>query len=94
MSVAIEQTEVTVEAESPISTEPENNAGAMVLRGTDLDALPDDPDDLADALQALAGPSAGLGGGETYIDGFSQRCVAPRVLVDVRDEALQHAADE
>ncbi len=78
LTVAIEQTEVTVEAESPISTEPENNAGALVLRGTDLDALPDDPDDLADALQALAGPSAGLGGGETYIDGFSDGQLPPK----------------
>jgi hypothetical protein len=78
LSVAIEQTEVTVEAESPISTEPENNAGAMVLRGTDLEALPDDPDDLLEALQALAGPSAGLGGGETYIDGFSGGNLPPK----------------
>src|SRR5687768_3447461 len=78
LTVAIEQTEVTVEAESPISTEPENNAGALVLRGTDLDALPDDQDDLAEALQALAGPSAGLGGGETYIDGFSDGQLPPK----------------
>jgi hypothetical protein len=78
LSVAIEEAEVTVEAESPISTEPENNAGALVLRGTDLDALPDDPDDLADALQALAGPSAGLEGGETYIDGFSGGQLPPK----------------
>ena len=78
LSVALEQTEVTVEAESPISTEPENNAGALVLRGTDLEALPDDPDDLADALQALAGPSAGLEGGETYIDGFSGGQLPPK----------------
>ena len=78
LSVAIEQTEVTIEAESPISTEPENNAGALILRGTDLEALPDDPDDLADALQALAGPSAGLGGGETYIDGFSGSQLPPK----------------
>ena len=78
LTVAIEQTEVTVEAESPISTEPENNAGALLLRGTDLDALPDDQDDLAEALQALAGPSAGLGGGETYIDGFSDGQLPPK----------------
>src|SRR5688572_25852762 len=78
LTVAIEQTEVTVEAESPISTEPENNAGALVLRGTDLDALPDDQDDLAEALQALAGPSAGLSGGSTYIDGFSGGRLPPK----------------
>ncbi len=78
LSVAVEQAEVTITAESPISTEPENNAGALVLRGEDLEALPDDPDDLSDALQALAGPSAGLEGGETYIDGFSGGRLPPK----------------
>ena len=78
LSVAIEQAEVTITAEAPISTEPENNAGAVVLRGEALNALPDDPDDLADALQALAGPSAGLNGGSTYIDGFSSGRLPPK----------------
>src|SRR2546423_2153763 len=78
LNVAIEQAEVTITAEAPISTDPENNAGALVLRGEDLNALPDDPDDLADALQALAGPSAGLSGGSTYIDGFSGGRLPPK----------------
>lgn len=78
LPVAVEQAEVTITAESPISTEPENNAGALVLRGEDLEALPDDPDDLSDALQALAGPSAGLEGGETFIDGFSGGRLPPK----------------
>ncbi|HEV2904765.1 MAG TPA: hypothetical protein VGW32_06945, partial [Pyrinomonadaceae bacterium] len=76
--VAVEQAEVTITAESPISTEPENNAGALVLRGEDLAALPDDPDDLSDALAALAGPSAGLEGGDTFIDGFSGGRLPPK----------------
>ena len=70
LSVSLAQQEVNVSAEAPISTEPENNAGAIVLRGQDLQALPDDPDELADALQALAGPAAGPNGGQIYIDGF------------------------
>jgi hypothetical protein len=78
LNVAIEQSEVTITAEAPIDTEPENNAGALVLRGEALNALPDDPDDLADALQALAGPSAGLNGGSTYIDGFSGGRLPPK----------------
>ena len=49
-----------------------------MLRGTDLDALPDDQDDPSLTLQALAGPSAGLGGGETYIDGFSDGQLPPK----------------
>ena len=58
--------------------EPDNNATALVLRGEDLAALPDDPDDLADALQALAGPGAGPNGGSIYIDGFSGGQLPPK----------------
>ena len=79
MSVAIEQETVTVTAEPPVSTEPESNAGAVVLRGADLDALPDDPDDLTDALQALAGPSSGPNGtADIFIDGFSGGRLPPK----------------
>jgi hypothetical protein len=49
-----------------------------VLRGEDLAALPDDPDDLSDALQALAGPGAGPNGGSIYIDGFSGGQLPPK----------------
>ena len=48
-----------------------SNASAVVLRGSDLQALADDPEDLLSDLQALAGPSAGPSGGAIYIDGFS-----------------------
>lgn len=78
MSISIEQVEVTVQAEEPLNTEPENNLGAVTLRGTDLDSLPDDPDDLGEALQALAGPSAGQEGGEIFIDGFSGGRLPPK----------------
>ena len=64
---------VTVEdtAGPAVSTEASNNASATVLRGSDLQALSDDPDDLMTDLQALAGPSAGPNGGSIFIDGFS-----------------------
>src|SRR5205823_4979864 len=72
LKVTIEQQKVTVAADTTgVNTEPENNVGALVLRGADLESLPDDPDDLAAALQALAGPAAGPNGGQIYIDGFS-----------------------
>ncbi|MCA1632047.1 MAG: carboxypeptidase regulatory-like domain-containing protein, partial [Acidobacteria bacterium] len=79
LTVAIEQEEVTVTAESPVSTDPESQAGAVVLRGEDLDALPDDPEDLSEALQALAGPSVGAeGGAEIYLDGFTGGRLPPK----------------
>lgn len=71
--------EVTIEAEEPFGTEPESNTNALVLRGTDLESLPDDPEDLSEALQALAGPTAGADGeGQVYIDGFSGGRLPPK----------------
>jgi len=78
LKVTIEQQQVTVAAEQPISTEPTNNANQQVLTGKDLDALPDDPDELAAALQALAGPSMGPNGGTITIDGFGGGRMPPK----------------
>ena len=78
--LAAEKQEITVAEQSAtaLSVEPDNNATALVLRGEDLAALPDDPDDLSDALQALAGPGAGPNGGSIYIDGFSGGQLPPK----------------
>ena len=82
LKVTIEEQKVTVAADSSnLSTEADNNAGAIVLKGDDLDSLPDDPDDLAAALQALAGPSAGPNGGQIFIDGFSGGRLPPRSAI-------------
>ncbi|HEX8117230.1 MAG TPA: hypothetical protein VF521_08155, partial [Pyrinomonadaceae bacterium] len=80
LTVAIEQEEVTVTAEAPVGTEAESQAGAVVLRGADLDALPDDPDDLSEALQALAGPGSGSSedGAQIYVDGFTGGRLPPK----------------
>src|ERR1044072_8435571 len=79
LKVAIEEQKVTVNTDTrELSTEPENNAGAVVLKGEDLESLPDDPDDLAAALQALAGPSAGPNGGQIFVDGFTGGRLPPR----------------
>lgn len=80
LQVSLEKQEVTVkgEAGAAVNTEPDNNAGALILRQEDLDALPDDPDELASDLQALAGPSAGPNGGQIYIDGFSGGRLPPK----------------
>lgn len=78
LSVTLVQEDVTVAAESPVSTEAENNQSALVIKGTDIDSLPDDPDDLAAALQALAGPAAGPEGGQIFIDGFTGGRIPPK----------------
>jgi hypothetical protein len=69
--VTAEQRIEVEEEASGISLTPENNASALVLRGSELDALSDDSDELRNDLRALAGPSAGPSGGAIYIDGFS-----------------------
>ncbi len=61
LSIHVEQQKVEVSADSgsQLSVSPENNAGAIVLSGKDLDQLSDDPDQLQSDLEALAGPSVG-----------------------------------
>ena len=82
LKVAIEEQKVTIATDNrELSTEPENNAGAVVLKGDDIEALPDDPDDLAAALQALAGPSAGPNGGQIFVDGFTGGRLPPRASI-------------
>lgn len=72
LDIQVQQEEVDVEDDSSqVQVSPSNNASAIVLKGADLDALPDDPDELEQDLQALAGPSAGPNGGQIYIDGFT-----------------------
>ena len=70
--------QVEVSNQGNVSTDPDNNAGATVLKEKDLEALPDDPDELEAALQALAGPSAGPNGGQIYIDGFTGGQLPPK----------------
>lgn len=81
LKVAQIQSEVKVESNPPISTESNSNANQQVLSGKDLEALPDDPDELAAALQALAGPSIGPGGGQIFIDGFSGANLPPKEAI-------------
>jgi hypothetical protein len=61
--ITLEKQVITVNEEQGLNTDPQNNADAVVLRGQDLDVLPDDPDALASAVQAMADPSAGPNGG-------------------------------
>ena len=79
LTIASGKQEVTVAADAnTVSTEASSNAGAIVLREADLQALSDDPDDLEADLQALAGPSAGPNGGQIFIDGFSNGKLPPK----------------
>ena len=79
MAIQTEQQNVVVTDESPsVSTEADQNANSLTIKGKDLDALSDDPDELSNELSALAGPSAGPNGGQIYIDGFTGGQLPPK----------------
>jgi hypothetical protein len=72
---------VDINAGDTVDTDPNNNANATVLKDKDLDALPDDPDELEAALQAMAGPLAGPDGGQINIDGFTGGRIPPKEAI-------------
>jgi Carboxypeptidase regulatory-like domain len=79
LAIAVEQEQVTVNDESQnVGLSPDQNSSAVVIRGSDLDALSDDPDELQNELQALAGPAAGPNGGQIFIDGFEGGQIPPK----------------
>jgi Carboxypeptidase regulatory-like domain/TonB dependent receptor len=79
MAIEVEQQKVQVSDTAPtVDVNPSSNAGAIVISGKELEALPDDPDELLQDLQALAGPSAGPSGGQMYIDGFTAGQLPPK----------------
>jgi TonB dependent receptor len=75
-----EQQEKVIVSDSTtqLDTSSGSNANSLSLKGKDLDALSDDPDELQDELTALAGPSAGPNGGQIYIDGFTAGQLPPK----------------
>ncbi len=79
MVIQEQSQQVQVNAQSSqLSVDPDANASATVLKGADLDALSDDPDELSDELTALAGPAAGPSGGQLYVDGFTGGQLPPK----------------
>jgi hypothetical protein len=82
MAIATEQQSVIVTDESPsVNVEASGNSNAIIIKGSDLDALSDDPDELASELNALAGPAAGPNGGQIYIDGFTGGQLPPKSAI-------------
>src|SRR5271167_529630 len=79
LQIAVEQQHIEVQEESPtVGVSAENSAGTLVIKGDDLKALSDDPDELSAELTALAGPAAGPSGGQIYVDGFTGGQLPPK----------------
>ncbi|WP_213806472.1 carboxypeptidase regulatory-like domain-containing protein [Granulicella sp. dw_53] len=79
LAIQTEQQEVQVTAQTAqVSVDADSNASSTVIKGKDLDALSDDPDELSSELTALAGPAAGPNGGQIYVDGFTGGQLPPK----------------
>jgi hypothetical protein len=83
LQVQAQEEKVNVQSERPTQLDvgSSSSAGALVIKGKDLEALSDDPDELSSELQALAGPSAGPSGGQIYIDGFTGGQLPPKSAI-------------
>lgn len=66
---------------SEVSADPAANGTALTLGQKELETLSDDPDELQQQLQALAGPGAGPDGGLIYIDGFTGGTLPPKASI-------------
>jgi hypothetical protein len=82
MTIEVQEQKIQVSDTAPtVDVNPASNAGAITISGKELEALPDDPDELLTDLQALAGPSAGPNGGQLYIDGFTAGQLPPKASI-------------
>jgi hypothetical protein len=79
LAIEIQKERVEVsETSTQLDISSEANANSITIKGKDLEALSDDPDEMQDELTALAGPSAGPNGGQMYIDGFTAGQLPPK----------------
>ena len=82
LQIQAERANITVsEAANQVGVDSSQSLGQIVLRGSDLDAFSDNPEDFANELQMLAGPSAGPDGGQIFIDGFSGGILPPKASI-------------
>jgi len=83
LQVKVQEEKVDVQAEqgTQLDVSSSSSAGSLVIKGKDLEALSDDPDELQSELTALAGPSAGPNGGQIYIDGFTGGQLPPKSAI-------------
>jgi hypothetical protein len=89
---SLEQT-VTIDNKG-VSTDADRNADALILGQRELEALPNEPEALAAALQAMAGPSQGENGAQVKVDGFSNGQIPPKEAIrEVRINQNPYSAE-
>ena len=79
MAIEADQQQVVV-TDSTLDSSPESNGGAITMKGDDLRALSDDPDEMQTQLEAIAGADAETGT-QLYVDGFSGGKLPPKSAI-------------
>jgi hypothetical protein len=93
LQVSTRAVTVTGDRGPELTLDPGERAGATVVAGSDLDALPDNPDDLRDMLQLLAGPSPN-GGVQILVDGFAGGDIPPKSAIkEIKINPDRYSAD-
>jgi hypothetical protein len=90
---ALEQL-VTIDNKKGVSTDSDRNGDALILTSRELEALPDDPEALSAALQAMAGPPQGENGPQVTVNGFSNGQMPPKEAIrEVRINQNPYSAE-
>jgi len=74
LSIPVQHEEVSVSSEQ-LSSRPDRNLGAIILRGSDLDSLAPTPDQLKQQLEVMAGSDVAP---QFYVDGFTTDRLPPK----------------
>jgi hypothetical protein len=95
LQLSIETMEQLVTVDNKgVSTDSDQNADALILRERELEALPNDPDALSAALQAMAGPTEPGSGPQIKVDGFSGGQIPPKEAIrEVRFNQNPYSAE-
>ena len=73
LSIQIQRQQISVDDE--LNSSPDHNLGAVILRGSDLDALPTDSRDLMQRLQIMSGSDVAS---QFFVDGFTVDHLPPK----------------
>ena len=76
LKIDMQEQQVNV-SDDALDSSPDKNGGAIVMKGRDLDALADNPQDLQQQLEAIAGADP-ESGAQFFVDGFSGGKLPPK----------------
>lgn len=90
----LEKNEVTVVDEARLGSDLESNVNAIIIKGEELNSLPEDPAGLSMAIQSLSAASGNLFGGEVIVDGFSGSRLPPKKAIrEIRINKNSYSAE-